>query len=88
MIEDRLPKKQKARSGSSASGFISIQEVTALCDRHQYNHLVEAPVRIAVLAGAEITTAEAAMTCNLIIGVLAVDLKEIHSDLPFLPDRM
>jgi hypothetical protein len=47
-----------------------------------------APVRIGVLAGAEITTAEAAMTCKLIIGFLAVDLKEIHSDLPQLPDRM
>jgi hypothetical protein len=35
-------------------------------------------------AWAVITTAEAAMTCKSIIGFLAVDLKEIHSDLPFL----
>ena len=88
VIENRLPQKQKAQSGSSASGLISIKEVTALCARHQYSHLIEAPVRIGVLAGAEITTAEAAMTCKLIIGFLAVDLKEIHSDLPQLPDRM
>jgi hypothetical protein len=43
---------------------------------------VEAP------AWAKITAAEAAMTCNPIIGVLAVDLKEIHDDLPFLPKQM
>jgi hypothetical protein len=35
-----------------------------------------------------ITTAEAAMTCKPIIGVLAVDLKGIHNDLPQLPDRV
>ena len=47
-----------------------------------------APISVSAPTGAEITTAEAAMTCKLIIGFLAVDLKEIHSDLPFLPDRM
>lgn len=35
-----------------------------------------------------ITTAEAAMTCKHIIGVLAVDHKRVHSDVPFLPERM
>ena len=47
-----------------------------------------APISVSAPTGAEITTAEAAMTCKLIIGFLAVDLKEIHSDLPQLPDRM
>lgn len=49
---------------------------------------IEAPVRTPILAGAVITTAEAEVTCKPIIGVLAVDLKETHSDLPQLPDRM
>jgi hypothetical protein len=35
-----------------------------------------------------ITTAEAAMTVNSIIGFLAVDLKEIRSDVPLRPNRM
>jgi hypothetical protein len=47
-----------------------------------------APASAETPTGAEITTAEAAMTCKSIIGFLAVDLKEIHSDLPQLPDRM
>ena len=37
--------------------------------------------------GAVITTAEAVVTCKLIIRLQAVDLKEIHSDLPQLQDR-
>jgi hypothetical protein len=48
----------------------------------------KAPASVEAPTGAVITTAEAAMTCKPIIGVLAVDLKEIHSDLPFMPDRM
>jgi hypothetical protein len=47
-----------------------------------------APISAETPIGAEITTAEAAVTCKPIIGFLAVDLKEIHSDLPQLPDRM
>jgi hypothetical protein len=48
----------------------------------------KAPASVDALTGAEITTAEAAMTCNPIIGFPAVDLKEIHSDLPLLPGRL
>jgi hypothetical protein len=47
-----------------------------------------APISAETPPGAKITTAEAAMTCKPIIGVLAVDLKEIHNDMPLLPDRM
>ncbi len=43
----------------------------------------------ALTAGrASIITATAAMTCKPIIGTLAVNLKEIRSDLPQLPFRM
>jgi hypothetical protein len=49
---------------------------------------LKAPVEVAPSARAVITTAEAAMTCQYIIGFLAVDLKEIHSDLSQLPSRM
>jgi hypothetical protein len=46
----------------------------------------KAPIKTPILIGAEITTAEAAMTCKPIVSAfLAVDLKEIHSDLPQLP---
>jgi hypothetical protein len=38
--------------------------------------------------GRKSNTAEAAATLKAIMRFLAVDLKEIHSDLPFLPDRM
>ena len=89
MIENRLPKKQKALNAESAQGLISIQEVTALCDRHQVSHLIKAPVRIGVLAGAvNPTQPKPYRTRKPIIGVSAVNLKEFHSDLPFLPDRM
>jgi hypothetical protein len=47
-----------------------------------------APISAETPTGAVIITAEAAMTCKPIIGLLAVTLKENHSDLPFLPDRM
>ncbi|HUA84090.1 MAG TPA: hypothetical protein VMB85_09550 [Bryobacteraceae bacterium] len=47
----------------------------------------KAPINALTLIGAEIITAEAAMTCKPIIGVPAVNLKEIHSDLPQLQDR-
>jgi hypothetical protein len=48
----------------------------------------QTPTETPISVGVVITTAEAAMTCKSIIGFLAVDLKEIHSDLPFLPNRM
>ena len=49
----------------------------------------KAPITAGTVTGAsEITTAEAAVTRKTIIGIPAVDLKEIHSDLSFLPDRM
>jgi len=47
----------------------------------------KAPVWTPILAGAVITTAEAVATRNPIMRFPAVDLKEIHSDLPFLQDR-
>ena len=47
----------------------------------------KAPMTAGTVTGAVITTAEAAMTCKPIIGFLAVDLKEIHSDVPQLSDR-
>ena len=48
----------------------------------------KAPISVSAPTGAVITTAEAAVTCKLIIRLQAVDLKEIHSDVPQLPDRM
>jgi hypothetical protein len=48
----------------------------------------KAPISSETPTGALITTAEAVATRNPIIGSLAVDLKEIHGDLPQLPDRM
>jgi len=48
----------------------------------------QTPTETPISAGVVITTAKAAVTCNPIIGLLAVDLKEIHSDLSQLPDRM
>jgi len=48
----------------------------------------KAPVTAGTVTGAEITTAKAAVTCKPIIGFPAVDLKEIHSDLSQLPDRV
>jgi hypothetical protein len=46
--------------------------------RHRFQF--KAPVEAATSSGAEITAAKAAMTCKPIIGILAVDLKEIQSD--------
>jgi hypothetical protein len=44
----------------------------------------KAPISAETPTGAEITTAEAEVTCNPIIGFPAVDLKEIHDGLPQL----
>jgi hypothetical protein len=49
---------------------------------------LKAPVEAATSSRAVITTAEAVATRNHIIGILAVDLKEIRNDLPQLPARM
>ncbi|HYL74713.1 MAG TPA: hypothetical protein VEU96_10945 [Bryobacteraceae bacterium] len=48
----------------------------------------KAQAGVSASAWAVITTAEAAMTVNSIIGFPAVTLKENHSDLPQLPYRM
>lgn len=48
----------------------------------------KAPISVGALTGAVIRTAEAAQTRDLIIRLLAVTLKENHSDLLQLPDRM
>jgi hypothetical protein len=47
----------------------------------------KAPTSVEALTGAVITTAEAMATRNSIMDFLAVDLKEIHSDLSFMQDR-
>jgi hypothetical protein len=47
----------------------------------------KAQVSVSAPAWAVITTAKAAVTCKPIIGFSPVDLKEIHDDLPQLPDR-
>jgi hypothetical protein len=48
----------------------------------------QTPTETPISAGVVITTAEAIATRNSVMGFLAVDLKEIHSDLSQLPDRM
>jgi hypothetical protein len=48
----------------------------------------QTPISVDALTGVVITTAEAVATRNPIIGLLAVDLKEIHGDLPQLPIRV
>jgi hypothetical protein len=45
----------------------------------------KAPASVEAPTGAEIRTAEAERTLKTIIGLPAVNLKEIHSDLPQLP---
>ena len=44
----------------------------------------KSPISALTLTGVVITTAEAIATRNPIMDLLAVDLKEIHSDLPQL----
>ena len=48
----------------------------------------QTPITAGTGTGAVITTAEAMETLNPIIRLQAVDLKEIHHDLPFVPDRL
>ena len=85
VIENRLPQKQKAQGGISAEGLISIKEVTALCDRHQYNQLVSAPARIGVLAGAKIRTVVAVQTFHSYYRLFIVRSQgRFNGDLPQL----
>jgi hypothetical protein len=44
----------------------------------------KAPISVEAPTGAVITTAEAVATRKTIMDLLAVDLKEIHSDLSFM----
>jgi hypothetical protein len=48
----------------------------------------KAPASVEAPTGAVIATAEAVATINLSMRLPAVNLKEIHSDLPQLPYRM
>jgi hypothetical protein len=48
----------------------------------------EAPISAETPTGAVFTTAEAVANCTLIMSFPAVDLKEIHGDMPQLPDRV
>ena len=49
----------------------------------------KAPISVDALTGAMLTTAETVRTLDtFIIRLLAVNLKENHSDLPQLPDRL
>ena len=86
MIENRL-QTQNGPGGISTGAVISIKRRNAACRLH-HNHVVEAPVRTGILAGVVICTAEAEQTRNLIIRLLAVNLKENHSDLPQLPHEL
>jgi hypothetical protein len=88
-IENSLPKKQKAQGAEPAEGLISIQEVTALCDRHHHNHVAEAPARIGVLAGAEIRATEAERTSQTHYPAFGSrDQGRSRNDVSQLPDRM
>ena len=82
-------KKQKALGGISAKGLISTRlEVIGLCRRHQNSHVVAAPVWIAVLAGAEIRTAEAVQTHQSHYPAFGCAIQgDSRRDLPQLPDR-
>ncbi len=85
VIENRLPRKQKALNAEPVQGLISIREVTALCDRHQYNHVVSAPARIGVLAGAKIRTVLAVQTFQSYYRPSIVRSQgRFHGDLPQL----
>jgi hypothetical protein len=46
----------------------------------------QTPISVEAPTGVVITTAGAMATVNPIIGSLAVNLKEIHSDVPQLPN--
>jgi hypothetical protein len=57
-------------------------------DSHRPLHTLRPHQRLQSVDRAVIATAEAMETRTPIMRFLAVDLKEIHSDLPQLPNRM
>ena len=65
-----------------------LQPLVREFESHRALHALKPHYRLQSDSRAEITTAKAAVTCNPIIGFPAVDLKEIHSDLPQLPYRL
>jgi hypothetical protein len=89
MIENRLPKKQKAQGDISAKGLISIRKgVIGQCRRHHSNHTLKAPVRVAALAGDQSADRSRTDLDNPIIRHSEAVLKENRRDLPQLPNRM
>ena len=65
-----------------------LQPLTREFDSHRPLQSFKPHLRLQSAGRAVITTAEAIATRNPIMRFSAVDLKEIHSDLPFVPDRM
>src|SRR4026207_2518873 len=90
VIENRLPKKQKAQGADPTVGLISIRmEVIGQCRRHHHNHVIEAPVWALTLAGAEIRATEAAQTVQVNYPAFGSrDQGRSRNDVPQLPDRM
>jgi hypothetical protein len=88
-VENRLPEKQKAQSGSFALGLISIRmEVIGQCRRH-HNTLAKTPARTGILAGAKIRATEAAQTPQVHYPAFGSrDQGRSRRDLPQLPNRM
>jgi hypothetical protein len=89
VIENRLPKKQKAQGGRSAKGLISIRmEVIGQCRRH-HNPLTKAPARTGILAGVKIRATEAAQTRQVHYPAFGSrDQGRSRNDLPFMPDSV
>ena len=82
----RLHHNQQLRPGSQVGKAVSLQGTTARSNRVRGFNVK--PEGCGNIPQAKITTAEAMATRKPIIGFLAVDLKEIHGDVPQLPDRV
>ena len=79
-------------SGSQGNLFLSRSRILlAIREPITYNQTMsnkKAPTETPISTGAVLCTAEAAQGDTFSIRLLVVDLKEIHNDVPQLPDRM
>ncbi len=87
-IENGLLQSRKGFGAESTEALYLNRKGEAICRLHHKSVVVSAPVWIGVLAGAESAQPKPHRSFNPIIRLRAVNLKENHSDLPQLRNRM
>ena len=87
--ERRAAEKQKGLGGIDAKApYLNQKEVMRQCRRHQFSHVVEAPISAETPTGAKIRATEAERTLQFHYPAFGSAFQgDSRRDLPQLPDR-